>query len=272
MKPRLVLLVLMALMCPALVQAHLGSPDVFYDGMVGSWPTHITIRMPTVVPGRAEIIIQVQSREPVAVSFVPISARTAVSNAPPAELAEPVRGETNLFTGGLWLMTTGAYSIEVRIHGQSGEGTVQIPVNSVATAQLPLPPWLGKILVALGLILFCGAMAIVAGAAGESTLPPGVLPGKTEHRKYWIATIITGVVCGLAFGWPGIVWGLGVATTLAAEPDAGRRAAYIQSVDDFTALLGRGVLHPGIWAASKLAFVRLRERGSVVEKLDVLLK
>ena len=64
----------------------------------------------------------------------------------------------------------------------------------------------------------------------------------------------------------------GVATTLAAEPDAGRRAAYIQSVDDFTALLGRGVLHPGIWAASKLAFVRLRERGSVAEKLDVLLK
>jgi hypothetical protein len=198
MKPPLVLLVLMILLYPALVQAHLGSPDVFYDGTVGSWPTRVTIRMPAVVPGRAEIVVQVQSREPVTVTFVPISSRTAVSNAPPAELAEPVRGETNLFTGGLWLMTMGAYSIEVRIHGQSGEGTMQIPVNSVATAQLPLPPWLGKILAALGLILFCGAMAIVAAAAGESILPPGVLPGKTERRKYWIATIITGVVLSLA--------------------------------------------------------------------------
>ena len=109
-----------------------------------------------------------------------------------------MRGETNLFTGGLWLMTTGAYSIEVRIHGKSGDGTVQIPVNSVATAQLPLPPWLGKILVVLGLILFCGAMAIVAAAAGESILSPGVLPGKIERRKYWIATVITGGVLTLA--------------------------------------------------------------------------
>ncbi len=95
-------------------------------------------------------------------------------------------------------MTTGAYSIEVRIHGQSGDGTVQIPVNSVATAQLPLPSWLGKILMVLGLILCCGAMAIVAAAAGESTLPSGVLPGRPERRKYWIATVITGIVLALA--------------------------------------------------------------------------
>jgi hypothetical protein len=198
MKPRLLLLVLLILLCPVLAQAHLGSPDVFYDGTVGSWPARITIRMPTVVPGRAEIIVQVQSQEPVAVTFVPISSRTAVSNAPPAELAQPIPGQTNLYTGGLWLMTTGAYSIEVHIHGQSGEGTVQIPVNSVATAQLPLPPWLGKILLALGLILFCGALAIIAAAAGESTLTPGVLPGKTQRRKYWIAVIITGIVLTLA--------------------------------------------------------------------------
>jgi hypothetical protein len=198
MKPRVLMLVLLILLWPVLAQAHLGSPDVFYDGTVGAWPARITIRMPTVVPGRAEIIVQVQSREPVAVTFVPISSRTAVSNAPPAELAQPIPGETNLYTGGLWLMTMGAYSIEVHIHGQSGEGTVQIPVNSVATAQLPLPPWLGKILLALGLILFCGALAIIAAAAGESTLQPGVLPGKNERRKYWSAVIITGVVLTLA--------------------------------------------------------------------------
>jgi hypothetical protein len=64
----------------------------------------------------------------------------------------------------------------------------------------------------------------------------------------------------------------GVATTLAAEPDAGRRAVIIRGVDEVAALLGRGVRHPGFWAESKLAFVRLRERGSVAEKLDVLLR
>jgi len=63
-----------------------------------------------------------------------------------------------------------------------------------------------------------------------------------------------------------------VATTLAAEPDVSRRAVIIQGVDNVATLLGRGVLHPGLWAASTLAWVRLRERGSVAEKLDVLLK
>ena len=34
-------------------------------------------------------------------------------------------------------------------------------------------------------------------------------------RFKWLPTIVTGVVCALAMGWPGLVWGLGVATTLA---------------------------------------------------------
>ena len=191
---RLILLALVVLFYPALAQAHVGSPDVFYDGNVGFWPTHITIRMPAVVPGRAEILVQVQSNEPVTVSCVPLFSRIAVSNAPPPEATTPVRGETNAFTGSLWLMARGAYSIEVKIHGKSGEGIVQIPVNSVATSQLPLPRWLGGILSFLGLLLFCGGLAIVAAAVGESTVPPGELPGKIARRKYWIAGIVTGVV------------------------------------------------------------------------------
>jgi hypothetical protein len=198
MKARLFLLILLASCCPAPIQAHVGSPDIFYSGMVGPWLTRITIRMPSVVPGRAEILVQVQSREPLSVAFTPLSSRVALSNAPPAEVAQPVRGETNLYTGELWLMTSGAYSINVRISGASGEGAVQIPVNSVATAQLPLPPFLGQILVAMGLFLFCAGIAIVAAAAGESALPPGVLPGRTEVRKYWKAAMITSVVLVLA--------------------------------------------------------------------------
>jgi hypothetical protein len=198
MKPLLVLLFCLAVLCPVPAQAHVGSPDVFYDGMVGPWPARITIRMPGVVPGQAEILVQVQGTEPVAVSFVPLFSRIAISNAPPGEIARPVHGETNLYSGTMWLMTMGAYSIEVQIRGQSGAGIVQIPVNSVATTQLPLPPLLGDILLALGLLLFCGAMAIVAASAGESVLPPWVLPGKIERRKYWIAATVTGVVLALA--------------------------------------------------------------------------
>ena len=188
------LLMVVVLLCPGLAQAHVGSPDVFYDGLIGPYPARVTIRMPAVVPGRAEISARVQSSEPIAVSFVPIADQTAVSNAPPADIAQPVRGETNLYSGELWLMTTGGYSIDVRIHGKSGEGLIHIPVNAVATRQLPLPAYLGQVLTVLGFILFCGGIAIVAAAAAESVLPPDVLPGTAERRRRRRATAITTVV------------------------------------------------------------------------------
>lgn len=203
MRFRALLFFLLTVLIAAPARAHIGSPDVFYDGMVGPWPTHITIRMPGVVPGRAKIIAQVQSKEPLTVSFTPLSSKIAVKNAPPAEVAVPVQGETNLFEGDLWLMTIGAYSIDVKIGGPSGTNSVLIPVNSIATMQLPLPPWLGKILLGLGLVLCVGAVAIIASAAGESTLPPDSPTGKIQGRKYWTAACITTVVLGLALvgGW-----------------------------------------------------------------------
>jgi hypothetical protein len=194
MRRRNVLLVLLVLLCPWRARAHIGSPDVFYEGLAGPYPVRVTIRMPGVVPGRAEIIVQVKSEDPVTVSFAPIATYIAVSNAPPAENAQAVPGETNLFTGELWLMTEAAYSIDVRVRGKSGAGAVQVPVNSIATRQLPLPSWLGGVLIALGLVLFCGGIAIVAAAAGESVLPPEVSPEAATRRRYRTAAVTTTII------------------------------------------------------------------------------
>src|SRR5438445_1548491 len=79
----------------AAAHAHIGSPDVFYDGMAGPYPARITIRMPSVIPGRAEISVRVQTDQPVEVSFLPLYAHTAVSNAPPPDPGLLVSGETN---------------------------------------------------------------------------------------------------------------------------------------------------------------------------------
>lgn len=198
---RLCVLVLLVLLIPWRAGAHIGSPDVFYKGQAGPYPTAITIRMPGVVPGRAELTVLVRNDDPVTVSFAPISSETPASNAPPAEAAQPVNGEINVFSGELWLMTEGAYSIDVRIHGSNGDGSVRIPVNSIATKQLPLPRWLGGVLLALGAVLFCGAVAIVAAAAGESVAPPGITPGNDLRRRYWTATTVSATVFAvLLFG------------------------------------------------------------------------
>jgi hypothetical protein len=188
------LLVSLALLLPFGAAAHVGSPDVFYDGMVGPYPARITVRAPTVVPGRAEISVRVRTDEPVKVSFRPLYTWTPATNAPPPDPGLPVAGEKNLFSGELWLMAFGAYSIDVRIRGEGGEGAVQLPVNSVATRQLPMPSFLGKVLLALGAILFFGGIAIVAAAARDSVLVTGVSPGRVERRKGWIAAGITTLI------------------------------------------------------------------------------
>ena len=182
---------------PWVAKAHVGSPDVFSDGLVGPYPARITIRMPSVVPGRAEISVRVQSDRPVEVSFLPLYSRTPVTNAPPADPGFPVFGETNLYSGELWLMSFGAYSVEVRIKGQAGEGIVEIPVNSVALKQLPLPRHLAEILLVLGAILILGGLGILKAAAGESVLAPGVEPGNAERRKAWKAVTVTAVIFAL---------------------------------------------------------------------------
>jgi hypothetical protein len=63
-----------------------------------------------------------------------------------------------------------------------------------------------------------------------------------------------------------------VAQALAAMPAAAEREAYIRRVDDEMAALGRRVLRPGVKLSMKLALIRMRERGTVADKIDVLFR
>lgn len=176
------------------LKAHIGSPDIFYEGQIGPYAAQVTIRMPGVVPGRAEITVTLDTAEPLHVAFRPLYSRSAVSNAPPSDIGALVRGEKNRYTGDLWLMASGVYRIDIAVEGKSGRGSVQIPVDSVASRQLPLPRFLGVILALLGGVLFAGGVAIVSAAASESVLPPGVEPAAAQRQKRRRAAVITTVV------------------------------------------------------------------------------
>jgi hypothetical protein len=198
MRLRLLFIASLLTLFPWMAHAHVGSPDVFFSGPVGPYPVDITIRMPAVVPGRAQIIVRSKSADPIEVAFLPIFSRTAVKNAPPADTGTLVPGESNLYSGDLWLMSFGAYSIEVRINGKAGSGSIQIPVNSVATSQLPMPPYLEKLLLLLGAMLVIGGLAIVEAAARESVLPAGVAPVPRDRRRGLFACAVTAIIVALA--------------------------------------------------------------------------
>jgi hypothetical protein len=200
------LVLLWGTLFPNSLYAHVGSPDVFYDGMVGPYPARIAIRMPNVVPGRAEISVRVQSAQPVEVSFLPLYSLIAVTNAPPPDIGRLVTGETNLYAGELWLMSFGAYSVEIRIKGKEGEGATQIPVTSVALRQLPLPFLLGKVLLLLAAVLVIGGIGIAAAAGREAALPTGALAEKRERRNGYLAATAATVVFILALAGGKFWW------------------------------------------------------------------
>ncbi len=179
---RILLLVWMA--TAACAHAHIGSPNVFFEGQAGPYPVRVVIRPPGIVPGLAEISVRVFDGRVERVAALPVYWDAGREGAPPPDEARLVRGETNLYTTELWLMSPGSYSVDVIVEGPAGKGTIVVPVNSVATTRNSMPGWFAGMLCALGVLLFLGAVKLVGAACGESVLPPGEeLRGKARWRS-----------------------------------------------------------------------------------------
>jgi len=191
------------LLLPLLAQAHVGSPNVIYEGLAGPYPLRVVVRPPGVVPGLAEISVRVLQGKVDRITVLPVRYDTGSKGSPAPDTAKSVRGEANLYTAELWLMTSGAYSIFVNVVGPAGTGTTVVPINSVATTRLQMSPWFGGALVACGLLLVLGLISIVGAAVRESMLAPG----ETGVRKWRprIAMLIASAVLALLL-WGGRAW------------------------------------------------------------------
>ncbi|MBV8728222.1 MAG: hypothetical protein JO336_00290, partial [Acidobacteriia bacterium] len=69
---KLVAMAGVALGCALPLLAHVGSPDVFYEGEAGPYHLLVTIRPPEVIPGVAQIEIRSSSPEVRRVRIVPL--------------------------------------------------------------------------------------------------------------------------------------------------------------------------------------------------------
>ena len=183
-----------ALCLIVLTAAHIGSPDVLFDGNAGPYAVRVIVRPPEVVPGLAEVIVRVIATDANRVSIRPVFWRAGVRGAPSGDVLSTVPGQSQVYSGRLWLMAYGAYSVYVTVDGARGAGTVIVPVNSFATGRLPLSRGLGAILVVLGVLLFAGLLTIVRAGAGESLVAPGETMDAARRRR---ANVVTGVAAAV---------------------------------------------------------------------------
>lgn len=177
--------------------AHVGSPNVVYDGDAGPYGVRVVVRPPMVVPGRAEVIVQLTSSDTAHVSIRPVFWRVGTAGSPAGDDAPRIAGPDNVYTGQIWLMSRGSYSVYVTVTGARGSGTAIVPVTSFATGRLGMSKPLAAILVVLGGVLFVGLVTIVRAATGEALLEPGAPASDATRRRGRIATVIAAPVLAL---------------------------------------------------------------------------
>lgn len=189
--------VLLAAGLTVLLSAHIGSPNVVFDGAAGPYAVRVIVRPPNVVPGLADVIVQVNAADASRVAIRPVFWRVGVAGAPAADEATLVPGKTSVYSGRLWLMSRGSYSVYVTVDGRRGSGTAIVPVSSFATGRLSLSRGLGAVLVVLGVILFAGLITIVRAASGEALLEPGQTITPAARRRARTISIVFVPVLGV---------------------------------------------------------------------------
>jgi hypothetical protein len=203
---RVAALVILLLCCTASLPAHVGSPDVFFEGKAGPYPLYVTVRVPPVIPGVAEIEIRAESSGVRQIQIVPLRLAGPGSNLPPApDVAQPSKADPQFFTGSLWLMEFGALQVRVEVDGDLGKGEVAVPVNSYPQRTLAMQRGLGIVLFVLMLFLVVGAVSIVGAAVGEAKLDPGTQLTEPQWRHARIV-MIAAAVLALAIVYLGNVW------------------------------------------------------------------
>ena len=190
------LVALVAVLCITSA-AHIGSPNTFFAGKAGPYDVQVSVRVPGVVPGLAQITVRVETPgvKRVAVSAAPWNLGS--KGAPSPDDAKPVSGDPTLYAADLWLMTGGSYGVDVIVEGAAGTGRTRIPVASIATRRLALPTGIGGVLALLGILLFLGVVTAVGAAAREAVLPPGVEPDRKHTRRGRIAMATGGALMAL---------------------------------------------------------------------------
>ncbi len=154
---------LLLLLLPLAAFGHVGSPNVFFDGKAGPYPVRVIIRPPATLPGIAQIDVRAVDATGVSVQAAPWAAGDETAAAP--IVATAVAGGSGLFNAPLWLLTKGSYRIRIAVDGPLGPGSVSVPLNSAATQRPVMPPGLGILLAALGMLLIVSAVWIIAAAS-----------------------------------------------------------------------------------------------------------
>jgi hypothetical protein len=179
------LIVMLALlMSPVLCSAHVGSPDVYFDGQAGPYKLLITVRPPAMIPGIAQVEVRAGAPGVQSIQAVPLYIVGEGSKYPPSPDAfEQSKDDPQLFTGQLWIMGSGSWQVRLEANGAQGPGSIAVPVPAFATRTLRMQKTLGAFLFAVMLVLVAAFVSIFGAGGREAFLDPGQKPGRAQSVR-----------------------------------------------------------------------------------------
>jgi hypothetical protein len=191
---RLVLVLLLLLVSP-FTSAHVGSPDVYFEGTAGLYHLLVTVKPPAMVPAIAEVQVCVTSGTVASIRVAPVYLNGKDQGFPPApDFLEPSAANPEWFTGKVWMMESGSWEVRLEVAGNQGNGKLAIPVAVFARRTLPMEKTLGAFLFGLMLFLSIGIVSIAGAAARESGLHADAIPSVRNRRLGHIAMAVTAVL------------------------------------------------------------------------------
>jgi hypothetical protein len=183
------------------VRAHVGNPDVYFQGAAGPYHLIITIRTPQMIPGTADVEILSATPGVSKITVVPLYIVGPGAKYPPVgDLLAQSKEDPQYFSGKIWLMDSGSWQVRVQVEGAQGAGELAVPVPAAARRTLPMQRSLGILLFALMALLVVAIISIVGAARREATLPPGELPSAERSRRgRWVMLGAAVVVFGVLY-------------------------------------------------------------------------
>lgn len=199
------LALLIAFAAPAF--AHVGSPDVFFEGNAGAYKLLVTIRPPEVIPGVANVEVRALTPGVERIELTPTPMTGAAAQHPPAaDIAERSTSDPQSFAGSVWLMTIARGDWKVRIHvfGASGEGDMFLPVPALPSQIRPMAKGVTYFLLGMMVFLTVGMVAVVGAAVRESRLEPGIESNPWSRKSI---SVMAAAAAFLIFViWAGNAW------------------------------------------------------------------
>jgi hypothetical protein len=200
---RIVLAILLAGPC----LAHVGSPDVFFQGDAGPYHLVVAIRTPQMIPGVAEIQIRSSAPGVRQVKIVPLYIVGEGSKyPPPPDVLRPSKDDPQFFRGKLWLMASGSWQVRIEADGDAGSGTIAVPVPAAARNTLPMQAGLGALLSGLTVLLVFAMVSIIGAARREGQLEPGLEPGPLQRRSARVVMAVTFLIVVGVLVMGGLWW------------------------------------------------------------------